>query len=126
MITGFSHVQLVVSDVDASARWYERVLGMEQFVAGSFDGGRYVGLRHRSAGFVVGLQTGSTAGQAAMVDHVSFAVDSHAELLAHRDAALSDGLDVGSVIEEAASWNVRLCDPDGLRVELTAAKPRAD
>jgi len=124
VVIGFSHVQLVVSDVEASARWYEQVLGVEQFVAGEFGGGRYIGLRHRAAGFVVGLQTGPGAGQAAMVDHVSFTVGSREELVEHRDAAASAGLDVGDVFEEAASWNLRLRDPDGLAIELTAAKPR--
>lgn len=124
MITGFSHVQLVVSDIDASAAWYRRVLGMEQFVAGEFAGGRYVGLRHGAGGFVVGLQTGDAAGQAAMIDHISFAVGSRDELLEHRDAAIAAGLEAGGVLEEAASWNVRLRDPDGLVVELTAAIPR--
>ena len=93
-------------------------------VVKGFDGGEYVGLRHRAGGFVVGLQTGTTAGQAAMIDHLSFAVGSHDELLEHRSSALASGLEAGAVLEEAASWNVRLRDPDGLAVELTAAKPR--
>ena len=123
MITGFSHAQLVVGDVEASGRWYEQVLGMERFVSGTFDGGAYLGLRSRSGRFVIGLQTGNGAGQSAMIEHLSFAVAGRDDLEAHRAAAAEAGLDVGDVFEEAVSWNVRLRDPDGLVVELTAAKP---
>ena len=45
MILGFSHMQLVVTDVAVSARWYCEVLGLEQFVAGAMpNGGAFAGL----------------------------------------------------------------------------------
>ena len=44
------------------------------------------------------------------------------DLERHRDAIVAAGIEAGAMIEEAASWNIRFRDPDGLLVELTAAK----
>ena len=44
-ITGLSHVQLLVSDVGASARWYRTVLGLVPFAEDPDIG--YVALQHR-------------------------------------------------------------------------------
>ena len=126
MIKGFSHVQLVVRDIDASATWYGVVLGLQEFTRGSFDGGEYVGLRSPTGRFVVGLQTtpatNTDASGAPMINHLSFAVENLADLEQHRTDIVAAGIAAGAVFEEAASWNARFCDPDGLVVELTAPK----
>ena len=125
MIRGFSHMQLVVTDVPVSARWYCEVLGLVQFVAGEIPGGgAYAGLRHPTESFVIGLQDGGAQGQVAMIDHVSFSVGSLAELEKWRIELLSRGYEVTDIFEEQVSFNARVVDPDGLRVEVTAAKPR--
>ena len=51
MIRGFSHMQLVVTDVSASARWYCEVLGLVQFVAGEHVRG------HREQGLAAFAET---------------------------------------------------------------------
>ncbi len=124
MITGFSHIQLVVSDLDASAGWYRDVLGLEQFAAGAMTaGGRYCALRHPGARFVVGLQDGLAPGAGApMVQHLSFACSSQAEIEAWRARCAALGYDVGAVFEEAVSYNAQARDPDGFVVEFTAPK----
>jgi catechol 2,3-dioxygenase-like lactoylglutathione lyase family enzyme len=130
VIKGFSHVQLVVSDIDVSVHWYGIVLGMELMSRGSFSGGDYAALRSPTGRFVIGLQTGvsesssgsSSADSPTMIDHLSFAVEDRSELERHRDAIAATGIEAGPLIEEAASWNFRFRDPDGLLVELTAAK----
>jgi len=125
MILGFSHMQLVVTDVAASARWYCDVLGLEQFVAGEIpSGGAYAGLRHPSGSFVIGLQDGGAKGQVAMIDHVSFRVGSLLELEKWRSELLGRGITVSDIFEEEASFNARATDPDGLEVEVTSPKPR--
>ncbi len=126
MILGFSHVQLVVRDVARSAAWYCDVLGLEPFVEGLIDSGPYVGLRHPQAKFIVGLQTATEDERVGLgssaIEHLSFRVadlpalqQRHAELL-EREVA------VGEIFEEIASHNLRLRDPDGLVLELTAPK----
>ena len=52
-ITGLSHVQLLVSDVGASAKWYSAVLGLAPFAEDPEIG--YVALRHKAGKFVVVL-----------------------------------------------------------------------
>ena len=123
MITGFSHIQLVVSDLDVSLAWYATVLEIEPLTRGTFSGGDYAAMRSPSGHFVIGLQTGPgpvVAGS--MIEHVSFAVGDLADLQRHHDVIVAAGLASGALIEEAASWNFRFQDPDGLFVELTAAK----
>ncbi len=126
VIKGFSHVQLVVGDIDASVQWYRTVLGMECMSRGSYTGGDYAALRSPSGRFVFGLQTGPSSNPssigAGMIDHLSFAVEDRDDLERHRNAAVAAGIEASALIEEAASWNFRFRDPDGLLVELTAAK----
>jgi catechol 2,3-dioxygenase-like lactoylglutathione lyase family enzyme len=128
VIQGFSHLQLVVRDVEVSAPWYCTALGLEQFVSGTIDSGPYVGLRHPTARFVIGMQTATPAQAetlgAEAIEHLSFAVADRAALDAMRADLLAHGVDVGEVFEEAVSYNARLRDPDGLVLELTAPKPR--
>src|SRR5580698_919415 len=52
-ITGLSHVQLLVTDVSASAKWYSAVLGLVPFADDPDIG--YVALQHRGGRFVVVL-----------------------------------------------------------------------
>ena len=125
-VLGFSHVQLVVRDVPTSAAWYRAVLGVEEFVAGTITSGPYVGLRHPTGRFVIGLQT-ATPEQAAdltatSVDHLSFAVADRAELDEAVATLTAQGITSQPLREEVASWNVRFASPDGVTVELTAPK----
>ena len=116
-------MQLVVTDVAASAQWYRAVLGLEQFVAGEIPGGgAYAGLRHPTGSFVIGLQDGGAKGQVAMIDHVSFNVGSVEELEKWRIDLLGRGFAVSEIFEEQVSFNARVADPDGLSVEVTAPK----
>jgi glyoxylase I family protein len=126
MIQGFSHAQLVVRDVSVSAPWYCAVLGLEQFVAGTTASGPYVGLRHPTARFVIGMQTATpeqaSALHATAIDHLSFAVADRASLDQIRHDLLARGIAIGDVFEEAVSYNARIHDPDGLVLELSAPK----
>jgi len=126
VIKGFSHVQLVVRDVPASAEWYCAVLGLEQFVSGVTDSGPYAGLRHPTARFVVGMQT-ATPEQAEQlgaiaIDHLSFSVADRQTLDRMRAELTASGIEVSAVLEEVLSYNVQIVDPNGLVLELSAPK----
>ena len=86
-LTGLSHIQLLVTDVPASARWYVAALGLEPYAEDADIG--YVALRHRMSKVVVVLTPGPTAARAdrhdqvgtgsagvggARLDHLAFAV----------------------------------------------------
>jgi glyoxylase I family protein len=127
VINGFSHVQLVVRDVPASAEWYCAVLGLEQFVSGMTDSGPYAGLRHPTARFVVGMQT-ATPEQAEhlgapAIDHLSFSVADRETLDGMRAKLCANGIEVSDILEEVQSYNVQIVDPNGLVLELSAPKP---
>ena len=87
-ITGFHHLALTVTDVEASAAWYCDLLGMVEVLGGDDDTVRFRVLAHPSSGCVVGLReyaAGSGDGFDEMrtgLDHVAFAVSSADELAA--------------------------------------------
>jgi catechol 2,3-dioxygenase-like lactoylglutathione lyase family enzyme len=126
VIRGFSHLQLVVRDVDVSAAWYRTVLGLDELTRGVIDSGPFVALRHPTAHFVIGMQTATPAQLPLLggssVDHLSFAVTDRRALDETREALRVAGIEVGELFEEAVSVNVRLRDPDGTVIELTAPK----
>jgi len=123
-LTGLSHVQLNVTDPEASAAWYSAALGLEPFAADPAIG--YVALRHRAARLVVVLtrRTGDAPDHdAGVLDHLAFAVpegDSLEDWAAHLTRI---GIDHPGVVPENGNPSLQLRDPDGTAVELVAPKP---
>lgn len=127
MIIGFSHIQLVVGDLETSAQWFIDVLGVERFASGTTTSGSYAALRHADARFVIGMQTAepgdlTSPPSAAAIDHLAFAVADRSAIDAWRTQLARKGIAVSDVYEEAASYNARTTSPDGLVIELTARK----
>ena len=124
-ITGLSHVQLSVTDVAASARWYRAVLGLEPYASDADIG--YVALRHRGAGVVVVLTTRADAGDPVAdgpLDHLAFAVPDGAALEAWAAHLTAIGIDHPGVVPENGNPSLQLRDPDGTAIELVAPRPR--
>jgi glyoxylase I family protein len=122
-VTGLSHVQLLVSDLKASARWYGDVLGLLPF-AEDPDAG-YVALKHRGAMFVVVLTENPARGQhgdsrSDVLDHLAFAVSDGASLQAWADHLTKVGIAHGGVALENGHPSLQLRDPDGVAIELAA------
>lgn len=120
-VTGFSHVQLRVTDLAASEQWYTTVLGLEPMVADEAAG--YVALRHRPGRLVVVLT--ATAGLAndpanERLDHLAFAVPDGPMLEAWADELTKRGIRHDGVVDELGKPSLTLVDPDGIRVELVA------
>ena len=100
-LTGLSHVQLVVSDVGASADWYAKALGLEPYVADVENG--YVALRHRGARLVVVLTSapgGTTGDGSGRLDHLAFAVPDGDSLRAWAGHLTAIGIDHPGVVPE--------------------------
>jgi glyoxylase I family protein len=133
-ITGLSHVQLLVSDVEASAAWYRAALGLVAYVE-DLDSG-YVALRHRGAGLVFVLTAAPDAGgqpavgDAAPVpgplDHLALAVPDGMALAAWADYLDGIGIAHAGVVLENGNPSLQLRDPDGIAIELVAPGPRPD
>jgi glyoxylase I family protein len=104
-ITGLSHVQLVVSDVAVSARWYRDALGLQP-VAEDPDIG-YVALRHRGARLVVVLTR-------------AFALPDGDSLDAWAEHLSEIGIDHAGIVVEDGHPSLQLRDPDGVAIELVA------
>jgi glyoxylase I family protein len=123
-ITGLSHVQLLVSDVGASAKWYSAVLGLVPFSEDADIG--YVALQHRGGRFVVVLTKAPaprghrTEPGADGLDHLALAVSDGASLEAWAAHLTDVGIGHDGVVLEGGHPSLQLRDPDGIAIELVA------
>ncbi len=123
-ITGLSHFQLRVSNVEASALWYSAALGLVPFAQDSRIG--YVALRHRGAKVVVVLtqepepdiEPDEPAAQ--QLDHLAFAVPDGESLSVWADHLAEIGVDHAGIVLENGHPSLQLRDPDGIAIELVA------
>jgi len=117
-MTGLSHVQLVVTDVSTSARWYADALGLEPYAEDRGVG--YIALRHRGSRMVVVLTSGAGAGRDGSLDHLAFAVPDGGALRSWADHLSHIGIDHPGVVMENGNPSLQLRDPDGIAIELVA------
>jgi catechol-2,3-dioxygenase len=123
-ITGLSHFQLLVSDVEASARWYTAALGLLPFAQDTRIG--YVALRHRGAKVVVvltqgrGPKGGPDDPTHQYLDHLAFAVPDGESLNVWADHLTEIGIDHDGIVLENGHPSLQLRDPDGIAIELVA------
>ena len=120
-VTGYSHVQLRVGDLERSRWWYETVLGMEAFV----ELPDTVALRNREARLVVVLspaeQLESTSSP---LDHIAFGAPDGEALEGWARHLSEVGIVHEGVVLELGKPSLQLRDPDGNAVELVAPAPR--
>lgn len=123
-ITGLSHVQLLVTDVEMSARWYGTVLSLVPYAEDLGIG--YVALRQPSAKFVVVLTrrakdagVPTEPGDAAL-DHIAFAVPDGSSLQSWADHLSDSGIEHHGIVLENNRPSLQLRDPDGIAIELVA------
>jgi catechol-2,3-dioxygenase len=116
-VRGFSHVQLRVTDVEASAAWYAAVLGVEPAAeprAGNVvlagNGGRYV----------VVISGDRPEGAGGELDHVAFSIGTRDALTAWAADLTATGIEHSGPVESSEGLSIHLTDPDGLPVELIA------
>ena len=122
---GLSHVQLLVSDVAASAQWYSAVLGLVPFADDPDIG--YVALQHRGGKFVVVLTkavaTTGTEREGRPVggglDHLALAVPDGAALEAWATHLPSRHRPRRRRARRRPP-SLQLRDPDGIAIELVA------
>jgi glyoxylase I family protein len=131
-VTGIHHFSPTVSDVEASAQWYERVFGMTRVPVtfphyGDEEGGYAVLLMDPRSGIAIGLHHHNANPQQAFderqtgLDHISFGVAQHSDLGAW--AAWLDELGIAhsGVIDTASPVPYSVVvfrDPDNIQLEL--------
>jgi glyoxylase I family protein len=127
---GISHLDLSVSDVESSAKWYERVLGLRRVRRVDFDSRTMIVLVHDATSLVIGLNQHHGHGERfderrSGLDHVGFAV-ARREDLDGWEARLAE-LDVhhSPVADGAAGSALVLRDPDNIQLEFWWTKPPA-
>jgi glyoxylase I family protein len=134
--SGFAHVRLTVTDIERSKAFYDQLFGWPVAVDASASAGEpgvresaekfYGGVVYQTPqGTLFGLRpVGSTTfdSEHTGLDHVSFAVNSRADL--ERAAAALDGAGIthGEVrdLDGAGIAILSFQDPDDINVELTA------
>ena len=123
-ISGLSHIQLLVSDVAASAKWYSAVLGLVPFADDPDIG--YVALQHRGGRFVVVLTRAPSPRDPSAepatdgLDHLALAVPDGVALEAWAAHLTEVGIEHAGVVLEGGHPSLQLRDPDGIAIELVA------
>ncbi|MGY1840318.1 MULTISPECIES: VOC family protein [unclassified Modestobacter] len=131
-LAGFHHFSPTVNDVEASAAWYERVLGLQRLPGtiphhGSEEHGYAVLLVDPASGVAIGLhhhddhQQQPADERRTGLDHISFTVAGHDELHAWADWFDEQGVTHSGVIDltTPSPYSVVVFrDPDEIQLEL--------
>jgi len=134
--TGFAHVRLTVTDIHRSKEFYDQVFAWPAAIDASQSVGEpgvtedpsqfYGGVIYQTPqGTLFGLRPVGSQGfdaQHTGLDHVSFSVDSRADLESALQALSDADIEHGEIIDlEAAGLAIlSFQDPDDINIELTA------
>lgn len=132
-ITGVSHIDLTVTDLDRSEAWYSELFDMKRVLDGRNDdhhfSSRY--LLHAESLLIVGLVVhderagGPFDERCVGLDHLSLNVASAQELEEWRERLVERDIDHSAIVS-GDLWDVLvLRDPDGIQLELFYMKPQA-
>ncbi|MEO5610098.1 MAG: VOC family protein [Ornithinibacter sp.] len=125
---GISHLDFTVSDVDASAAWYQRVLGLRQVRRVDLEQRTMIVLLHDQSGLVIGLnQHSASTGERfderrAGLDHVGFAVSTRTDLDVWQARLADLGVEHSPVADTESGAALVFRDPDHIQLELWWAR----
>lgn len=123
-VQGINHVSLAVSDVAASASWYEKVFAARRLFEDKND--QYQMAIMMIAGVIVGLQRkAADAGDRFSefrtgLDHAGFGVATRAEVDAWKEHLDTLGVQNSGVIQDAFGNHLNFRDPDNIALEIFA------
>lgn len=126
---GISHLDFSVSDGEASAAWYERVLGLRRLRRVDLAERTMFVLLHEAAGLVIGLNQhrafpgGAFDEHCAGLDHVGFAVATRADLDVWQALLADLGVEHSPVADTESGSALVFRDPDNIQLEFWWTKP---
>ncbi|QGH68122.1 VOC family protein [Pseudactinotalea sp. HY158] len=128
---GTSHLDLTVSDVEASADWYARVLGLRRLKRAECADRIMIVLRHEATGLIIGLNQHADSHAGAFderrpgLDHVGLTVADRAELDSWERHLTEHGVDHSPVTDAASGAGTALVfrDPDNIQLEFWWSRP---
>jgi glyoxylase I family protein len=123
---GITHVAITVTDLEASARWYEHLFGSKPALdedAGGFyhivfalEGGTLFGLHGHDA-----TESGDRFSEYRPgLDHVSFGVSNRAEVKAWEQRLNDMGIEHGGIVDASYGSGISFRDPDNIALEIFA------
>lgn len=121
---GISHLDLSVSDIDASTEWYLKVLGLKELTRSDLEGRTMVVMIHPGTGLVIGLNQHDTVpvdrfdDRNVGLDHVGFNVPSRKDL-DELEAKLTElGVEHSPVEDTPVGTALVFRDPDNIQLEF--------
>jgi glyoxylase I family protein len=117
-ITGVSHIELHVTDIDASTAWYKKAVGLIERQAAP---GKYAVLAPEAGGFRLGLSEKGPVDAQAGFGHVAIALESMDVLRAWVEHLDAIGVPHTAIKENPFNrgvFSIDLHDPDGHEIEL--------
>jgi len=127
---GIGHLDLSVSDVEASATWYEQALGLRRLRRVDFPDRTMIVLFHQPTGLVIGLNqhAGHPGGRfderRSGLDHVGFAVGRREDLDAWQAHLTSLDIEHSPVADTEVGSALVFRDPDHIQLEMWWSRPR--
>jgi catechol 2,3-dioxygenase-like lactoylglutathione lyase family enzyme len=119
-ITGVSHIEFLVSDLEASSAWYQQVVGLVE-LPNRPPGRRSLELTPAAGGFRLGLTEKRPAEGQGMFRHLAISLESMDVLtgwVAHLDAAAVAHTPIKENPYRPGVFSIDVFDPDGHEIEL--------
>lgn len=131
-ISGIAHVELSVSDLDASVAWYCRVLGAKDVWRGRNEerGIRACAILEPETRTVIAftqhdaMEGGPFTPRRTGLDHLSFRVADEAAIEAWRLHLDELGIEHDPIDDQGFAVALNLRDPDGIALEFYVLRPR--
>jgi len=113
------HVVLNVRDAEASARWYQNVLGMVETARG--EGGIFLSFGEQDHDIALFTAPAGAERSKLGLQHVGMEIEGGAEeLRAHYAHLLAKDVKIVEIADHGIAWGVYFLDPDGNELELFA------
>jgi len=125
-MAGISHIDLTVTDVDRSERFYTEVLGFEVLKRVDKAGFRLADMRHSGLGAEICVRQPAANDGSPFdefrtgLDHLSFAVSNRAELERWQEHLEHHGVSYTPIVDAPYGAVLVFRDPDNIQLELMA------